>query len=108
MMFRGLPGILVGILLCILLIAVSALAVQVDPPQEEDSKKQTEEEERTAKKFIDGICSTCHDSTLINETKVTKQEWLDIVKNMNGKGAGLSEQDVELLASYLARNYGPK
>lgn len=63
-------------------------------------------DERTAKKFIDGVCSTCHDSDLITTAKATKEEWLDIVKRMNAKGAGLSEQDVELLAGYLAKNYG--
>lgn len=92
----------------LLVVAFAAFAFAQDPAPDADSKKQTEEEERTAKKFIDGICSTCHTSDLIKETEATKQEWLDIVKNMNGKGAGLSEQDVELLASYLTKNYGPK
>ena len=66
------------------------------------------EVERTANKHIEGIYSTCHAATLIRETQATKEEWLDIVKRMNSKGAGLSEADVELLADYLARNYGKK
>jgi len=65
-------------------------------------------EEKTAKRFIEGICSSCHDSNFIKGTEGTKEEWLDIVNRMNGKGAGLSERDVELLAEYLAKNYGPK
>jgi cytochrome c5 len=66
------------------------------------------QDEKTAQRFIEGICASCHDSTFIKETRATKEEWLDIVRNMNGKGAGLSERDVELLADYLAKNYGPK
>jgi hypothetical protein len=68
----------------------------------------TSEVERTAQKHIDGICSTCHEASLIRETQATKEEWLDIVRRMNGKGAGLSESDVELLADFLAKNYGRK
>ncbi|PYS43044.1 MAG: hypothetical protein DMG14_02005 [Acidobacteria bacterium] len=65
-------------------------------------------DERTAKRFIEGICSSCHDSNFIKETEATRDEWMEIVKRMNGKGAGLSERDVELLAEYLAKNYGRK
>jgi cytochrome c5 len=64
------------------------------------------EVERTANKHIEGICSTCHTASLIRETQATKEEWLDIVKRMNSKGAGLSDADVELLAEFLAKNYG--
>jgi cytochrome c5 len=63
------------------------------------------EVERTANKHIEGICSTCHNASLIRETEATKEGWLDIVKTMNSKGAGLSDADVELLADYLARKY---
>ena len=61
--------------------------------------------EQTARRYIDGICSSCHGRDLIAATRVTPGEWLQIVKNMNGKGAGLSEADVDLLADYLARTY---
>jgi len=71
-------------------------------------KAPTDEVERTVKKHIEGICSTCHTASLIRETQATKEEWLDIVKKMNSKGAGLSDADVELLADYLAKNYGKK
>ena len=65
-------------------------------------------DEKTAKRFIDGICASCHDASLITETRATREGWLDIVVRMNGRGAGLSDKDTELLAEYLARNYGSK
>jgi cytochrome c553 len=67
---------------------------------------QTSAEERTAIRYIDGVCSTCHNSDIIKSTQASRQEWLDIVNNMNAKGAGLSEQDVELLVNYLTQKYG--
>jgi len=65
-------------------------------------------EEKIAKRYIDGICSSCHDAGLIRSTAATRQEWLDIVTRMNGLDAGVSQRDVELLVNYLASKYGPK
>ena len=65
-------------------------------------------DEKTALRYINGICSSCHDADLIKSTTATKEEWLDITNRMNGKGAGLSEQDVTLLVNYLAQKYPKK
>jgi cytochrome c5 len=65
-------------------------------------------EAKIAERHIEGICSSCHDAGLIRSTTATKQEWLDIVTRMNGKDAGLSQRDVDLLVDYLASKYGPK
>ncbi|HEY6343954.1 MAG TPA: hypothetical protein VIY49_20860 [Bryobacteraceae bacterium] len=65
-------------------------------------------EEKIAKRYIEGICSSCHDAGLIRSTEATKQEWFDIVTRMNGLDAGVSQRDVELLVDYLASKYGPK
>ena len=65
-------------------------------------------EEKIARRYIEGICSSCHDAGLIRSTKATKQEWLDIVTRMNDMDAGVSERDVDVLVDYLASKYGPK
>jgi len=65
-------------------------------------------EEKIAKRYIEGICSSCHDAGLIRSTEATKQEWLDIVTRMNGLDAGVSQRDLDLLVDYLATKYGPK
>lgn len=76
---------------------LAALATKPDSP-----------EEKIAKRYIEGICSSCHDAGLIRSTEATKQEWLDIVTRMNGLDAGVSQRDVELLVDYLASKYGRK
>ena len=63
-------------------------------------------EEKTAKRLIDGICSSCHDGGLVRTTKATKAEWRDIVMRMNGLDAGVSARDVDVLVDYLASQYG--
>jgi cytochrome c5 len=65
-------------------------------------------EEKIAKRYIEGICSSCHDAGLIRSTEATKQEWFDIVTRMNGLDAGVSQRDVDLLVDYLASKYGVK
>jgi len=76
---------------------ISAAAAKPDSP-----------EEKIARRYIEGICSSCHDSGLIRSTEATKQEWFDIVTRMNGLDAGVSQRDVDLLVDYLASKYGPK
>jgi cytochrome c5 len=61
-----------------------------------------------AKKIIEGVCASCHDSGLVTGTTNTKEGWQDTVRNMNAKGAGLSDTDVELLVNYLAKTYASK
>ena|SRR2546426_434345 len=61
-----------------------------------------------AKKLIEGICASCHDSGLVTGTTNTKEGWQDTVKSMNAKGAGLTDKDVEILVNYLARTYPQK
>jgi cytochrome c5 len=80
-------------------VALDYLASHFAPPPEDPAV------EKTARRFIDGICSTCHDVDLISGTRGSKAEWREIIVRMNGKGAGLSEADVDLLTEYLARKY---
>jgi mono/diheme cytochrome c family protein len=70
--------------------------------------KSDPDADRTARRYVDGICSSCHGSDVIAGTRGTRAEWVEIVKKMNGKGAGLSDADVELLGDYLAKTYPPE
>ena len=76
-------------------------------PESSAATKPDSAEEKIAKRYIEGICSSCHDAGLIRSTEATKQEWFDIVTRMNGLDAGVSQRDVDLLVDYLASKYGP-
>ena len=65
-------------------------------------------EEKLARRYIEGICSSCHDAGLIRSTQATREQWFDIVMRMNGLDAGVSARDVDVLVEYLASKYGPK
>jgi cytochrome c5 len=75
---------------------------------ESAAAKPESPEEKIAKRYIEGICSSCHDAGLIRSTEATKQEWFDIVTRMNGLDAGVSQRDVDVLVDYLASKYGRK
>ena len=89
-------------------VATGYLTKYFGPESSVAAAKPNSQEEKTAKRYIEGICSSCHDAGLIRSTEATKQEWFDIITRMNGKDAGLSPRDVDLLVDYLASRYGPE
>jgi cytochrome c5 len=89
-------------------VATEYLTKHFGPDSSAVAAKPESPEEKIAKRYIEGICSSCHDTGLIRATRATKQEWFDIVTKMNGKDAGVSPRDVDLLVDYLASTYGPK
>jgi cytochrome c5 len=89
-------------------VATGYLAKYFGPESPAAVAKRDSPEEKIAKRYIEGICSSCHDAGLIRSTEATKQEWFDIVTRMNGLDAGVSQRDVDVLADYLASKYGRK
>ena len=89
-------------------VATEYLTKHFGPESSVAAAKADSAEEKIAKRYIEGICSSCHDAGLIRSTEATKQEWLDIVTRMNGLDAGVSTRDVDVLVDYLASKYGPK
>jgi cytochrome c5 len=89
-------------------VATQYLTKYFGPKSPAAAAKPDSPEEKIAKRYIQGICSSCHEAGLIRSTEATKQEWFDIVTRMNGLDAGVSQRDVDLLVDYLASKYGRK
>ena len=89
-------------------VATEYLTKYFGPESSAAAARPDSPEEKTARRYIEGICSSCHDAGLIRSTEATKEEWYDIVMRMNGKDAGVSPRDVDVLVNYLASKYGPK
>ena len=89
-------------------VATEYLTKYFGPQSSAAAAKPDSPEEKIARRYIEGICSSCHDAGLIRSTEATKQEWFDIVTRMNGLDAGVSQRDVDLLVDYLASKYGRK
>lgn len=89
-------------------VATEYLSKHFGPESSAAAAKPDSPDEKTAKRYIEGTCSSCHDAGLIRSTEATKKEWFDIVTRMNGLDAGVSQRDVDLLVDYLASKYGRK
>ena len=89
-------------------VATEYLTKYFGPESSAAASKPDSLEEKTAERYIRGICSSCHDAGLIRSTEATKEEWFEIVMRMNGKDAGVSARDVDILVDYLASKYGRK
>jgi cytochrome c5 len=89
-------------------VATEYLTKHFGPESSDAAAKADSAEEKIARRYIEGICSSCHDAGLIRSTEATKEQWFDIVMRMNGLDAGVSARDVDILVDYLAKNYGPK
>ena len=89
-------------------VATEYLTKHFGPTSSATAAKPESPEEKIAMRYINGICSSCHDAGLIQSTQATKEEWREIVARMNGLDAGVSPRDAEVLVDYLASKYGRK
>src|SRR5262245_17420033 len=89
-------------------VATEYLTKHFGPESSAAAAKPESPEEKLAKRYINGICSSCHDVGLIRSTEATKEEWREIVARMNALDAGVSARDAEVLVDYLASQYGRK
>jgi competence ComEA-like helix-hairpin-helix protein len=52
-------------------------------------------------------CSSCHALKVVTGKKASRQQWSTIVDRMITRGADVSEDDIDTLLDYLAKNFGP-
>jgi hypothetical protein len=88
------------LLLCLFIIFVACLTPisqsTAAPPTEADGASLMEER-----------CSTCHSLDRIKQAKKTRDQWVQTVKSMVGKGAQLSATEQSSVIDYLSKTYGP-
>lgn len=51
-------------------------------------------------------CTSCHEAALFTSLKHTRPEWKAVVETMMGYGSEITRSEVEVVADYLAKNYG--
>jgi competence ComEA-like helix-hairpin-helix protein len=52
-------------------------------------------------------CSSCHALKVVTGKKASRPQWSIIVDRMITRGADVSEDDIDTLLDYLAKNFGP-
>ena len=58
------------------------------------------------KELVEKQCTACHDATPIVEKKATKEDWTEVVKNMQAYGLAIEDADFAKVVDYLSTNFG--
>ena len=56
--------------------------------------------------FVTG-CSQCHGIDVVQGMKLNLEEWKAMVGQMVANGAPLQDEEAQMVAEYLAKNFGP-
>ena len=77
--------------------------------QAQSSQNEAEKlPEGKGKNIVATTCSrSCHGSDVFTSAKRELDEWRDLVYDMVSEGAPLQDGEVEIVAQYLAKNFGP-
>ena len=58
------------------------------------------------KDLVMKVCTVCHELSRITSKKRTKPEWNDTVDKMAMRGAMATDEEFEMIVTYLAKNFG--
>ena len=84
---------------------------QPHPPQDEDKDAQASElPEGEGKVILLRACTACHDLGGLKLFKgyYTEELWRELVVDMVKVGAQVKEDEITILAKYLAEHFGPE
>jgi len=57
--------------------------------------------------LVAGACSQCHSLQVVTGVRLTRKQWEAKIDQMLARGAKLSDEEIDVAAEYLARNFGP-
>jgi mono/diheme cytochrome c family protein len=60
------------------------------------------------KQILETACSTCHGADAVQSLHLDKTAWTDLVRNMIGNGAAVTDEQIPVLVDYLVNHYGPQ
>jgi competence protein ComEA len=59
------------------------------------------------KAIVQRACSACHAVTVVTSKHASQKEWDQVVNQMVSRGADLTDDEIDTVIEYLAKNYGP-
>jgi competence protein ComEA len=62
--------------------------------------------EGKGKDVVEQVCGACHGTDLVSARRATKQGWSYIVDDMVSRGASASNEQIQSINEYLAKNFG--
>jgi len=62
--------------------------------------------EGKGKDAVEQVCGACHGTDLVSARRATKQGWSYIVDDMVSRGASATNEQIQTINEYLAKNFG--
>ena len=59
------------------------------------------------KAIVARACKNCHALKVVTSKRATKEQWSAVVDQMVSRGADLSDDEIDTVVNYLAKNFGP-
>ncbi|MCZ6629076.1 MAG: hypothetical protein O7E56_12705 [SAR324 cluster bacterium] len=86
---------------------------QSPPPatsqQEASASAATTLSEGQGKELVETVCAQCHGLNIIFSAGYSsKEEWVNVVSDMIARGAPLLDDEMDIVAGYLAANFSPE
>lgn len=69
------------------------------------SEKTTRPQDK-GKKLFEDLCSSCHELGRVRNQQLTRGEWRQLVAGMLIEGDAATDEEIDLIADYLARTFG--
>src|SRR5271169_3648432 len=109
----ALPGVLVHDVRALTAVAPRPVATQdaaqtSPPPASPAAPKPVELPEGDGKPIATEFCQMCHKLTNLTKAHKDLDDWKDTIHTMIDRGASIPDEKVDVLAEYLAANFGPK
>lgn len=115
----SLTSAVAAIVLCLVSPALAGPSPQNQPsntPQQGSAPPDAAKQEAAKRSLPPGpgrdelirACSGCHLLTVVTSQRKSESDWTDTVIEMRSRGANASDEDLEKIVEYLAKNYGPQ
>jgi mono/diheme cytochrome c family protein len=56
---------------------------------------------------VERVCGQCHALEIVLRSRLGRRQWEARIDEMIAKGAKLADEDIDVIAEYLAAHYGP-
>ena len=105
---RSFPRYISIVLLCLLtgVLTVAGRLTSVGAAEQEQPKKDLLPD-APGKAVVSQKCTQCHDAARFALRRRSEDEWDQVITQMQSNGLSLTDEEYDIVLSYLSKNLGP-
>ena len=104
-LIRAWPSMRFGgvfVLAAVLLTAVIVGAQAAPTITEQEQTRPARESIARGQAIVEGACSTCHGLDLVEEQRLSREEWGYVIQAMLANGSDLTDREIPFVLDYLS------